>query len=138
MFWATALCVLALDRVTKLLVLAYLPIASSKGLGPIALTHVRNTGTFFGLGKGAGLFLGLFAGAVCVYIISEYRKNPINVQPLLALVFAGAFGNLLDRIVHGSVIDFIDLKFWPVFNIADAAITVAIVWLLVNAIRAKR
>lgn len=136
-FWAVALGVFALDRISKLLVLAYLPLSSSVNVGPIALTHVRNTGTLFGIGKGAGVVLGLFAAAVCLYIVFNQRKHPVNSQPLFALVFAGAAGNLTDRLLYGSVIDFVDVGFWPVFNVADSAVTIAIVFLLYESFFGK-
>lgn len=136
-FWSVALSVLVLDRVSKLLVLAYLPLSSSYALGPIALTHVRNTGTLFGLGKSAGVLLGLFAAIVTLYIAFNYKKHPIQLQPVLGLIFAGALGNLIDRLVHGSVIDFIDVRIWPVFNVADSAVTIAIGFLLYDSFFGK-
>ncbi len=136
-FWAVALGVFALDRISKLLVLAYLPLSSSLNVGPIALTHVRNTGTLFGIGKGAGIMLGLFAAAVCLYIVFNHKKHPQNLQGVLGLVFAGAAGNLTDRLLYGSVIDFVDFKFWPVFNVADSAVTIAIVFLLYDSFFGK-
>lgn len=136
-FWVVALGIFALDRVSKLLVLAYLPLSSSISLGPIALTHIRNTGTLFGIGKGAGIVLGLFAAAVCLYIAFNYKKHPEHLQPVLGLIFAGALGNLTDRLLYGSVIDFIDFRIWPVFNIADSAVTIAIIFLLYDSVFGK-
>jgi len=136
-FWSVALGVLLLDRITKLAVLAFLPLGVSRDVGLFALTHVRNTGTVFGLAKGAGVILGLFALVVCAYIICNYSRFVRKEQAIAGLVFAGAAGNLIDRIWYGSVIDFVDVRVWPVFNVADAAITIAIVLLLIDALRQK-
>lgn len=136
-FWSVALGVLALDRITKIAVLAFLPLGVSRDVWLFALTHVRNTGTVFGLAKEAGVILGLFAIIVCVYIIYNHKKYRKGEQVVAALVFAGALGNLVDRMWYGAVIDFVDIGIWPVFNVADVAITVAIVLLLIDAFRQK-
>jgi len=136
-FWSVALGVLFLDRISKLFVLATLPLGASHDFGFFAFTHLQNTGTFFGLGKSAGLVLGIFAALVCLYIGATYHKHNSKVQPLFAFIFAGALGNLVDRLLYGSVIDFVDIKIWPVFNVADAAISLAIIFLLYDSFFGK-
>ena len=61
-------------------------------------------------------------------VVYKYRPGA-GTQTALALLAGGATGNLIDRIWHGQVIDFIDFSFWPVFNLADCAIVVGAVWL---------
>lgn len=129
-FWLVALGVLLLDRISKVLVAFYIPLNDSLDWGFLSITHVLNTGTAFGLLKNASWFFAVLAFAVCLYIALKYLAFPFHVQPVLALVFAGALGNLIDRLWYGAVVDMIDLHFWPVFNIADSAITLAIIWLL--------
>lgn len=129
-FWITAVSILILDRITKFLVVSNLKLGESIDYGFFSITHILNKGTAFGLLKNASWLFALLAFAVCIYIIVKYSSFPFHMQPVLALVFAGALGNLIDRLWYHAVIDMIDLHFWPVFNIADSAISVAIVWLL--------
>lgn len=131
-FWSVALSVLLLDRITKFLVVRYLEVGESIDVGFFSLTHVLNTGSAFGMFKGASVLLGILAAGVTIYILLRYSRFELKLQPVLGLVFAGALGNLIDRLYYGAVIDFINLHWWPVFNIADSAITVAIIWLLIE------
>lgn len=130
-FWATAVAVFIVDRITKLLVRGFVPLGSSIDFPFVSLTHVLNTGTLWGLFKDASWFFVLFALAVSVFLVLKYQTFSAKYQPMLGLVLAGALGNLADRLQYGAVIDFIDVHFWPVFNVADAAISVAVVLLLV-------
>lgn len=119
--------VVALDRLTKLMALALLEQGKPAGLLPyLRLTLVTNTGISFGMLKD----FPWLAFAASLLVISgiawSYRRLPRHwvVQTACALIMAGAIGNLWDRIVYGTVIDFIDLVVWPVFNVADSAVTV--------------
>lgn len=125
--------VLAADQLTKALVRAYLPPgASFPADWPVRLTHVTNTGAAFGLFTNQSLVLTFVAFFAIGLIVYYYRKMPDGAWPLrvaLGLQLGGAAGNLIDRLRQGYVTDFIDLRFWPVFNIADSAITVGAVLL---------
>ena len=107
------------------------------------LTLVYNKGGALGTALGPSnyyLIISLILLPFIVYYIYRYRNRPGISWPL-ALIAAGAVGNIIDRIHYGQVVDFIDVDFfdigflgitrWWTFNIADAAITVAIVYLLV-------
>jgi len=132
-FWGTALSVLFLDRITKLLILSYLPVNSSINLIPfVSLTHVTNTGTLFGLFKNAQWIFIVLAALVCAYVLWKYLSFKAWYVIPSALIFAGAFGNLVDRLLYSGVIDFIHVGFWPIFNVADSAISIAVVWLIVG------
>ncbi|MGM5483836.1 MAG: signal peptidase II [Nanobdellota archaeon] len=90
------------------------------------LTPVKNTGAAFGILKGNVVILGtltLIASIIILYLIL-FKKNPINIKISLSLIAAGALGNTVDRIFSGHVFDFIDLGWWPVFNIADILICI--------------
>ncbi len=122
----------------------------------LRLTFIENAGMAFGIDVGGKLFLTLFSIAASVgillYLLS-IRKEPLVVRLSLAMILGGAIGNLIDRIFYGvlfgeaplfygKVVDFIDLDFfnvdifgysivrWPVFNIADATVSVGVVLLL--------
>ena len=140
-FASAALLTLALDQVSKALATANLhPFAPQSLLGtPIALTFTRNVGSAFGLPLPARLLL--VAGAVVCLAILWYVTlgrggRPQHALPL-GLVFGGSVGNLVDRIRIGGVIDFIDLRVWPVFNVADIAITVGVALLAIRALKRR-
>ena len=130
LFLGVAAVVLLLDQTTKYLVLRNLalgemwnPIAFLRPF--VSVTHVSNTGAVFGLFRDYGTFFAAVAVVVVVAIIAFYRYLPPREGLLkisLGLQLGGALGNLLDRILLGSVVDFIDFKIWPVFNFADMAV----------------
>jgi signal peptidase II len=132
-FWALALAVLTLDQWTKSLAVKHLAHESPVPLvgRALYLTYVQNTGTAFGLLSGAGAYLVAIAVLAVVFIVGYWgylgrRSGPPNpwLTCGLALPLGGAIGNLIDRIRLGYVVDFIDFRVWPVFNVADSAITV--------------
>jgi signal peptidase II len=131
-FWSIALGILLLDRFTKLLVLKFIPLTSSIDLFPyVSLTHITNTGALFGVFKSAQIVFAVLAVVVCAYIVWKYRTFKEWYVVPSAFIFAGALGNLIDRLLYSGVIDFISVGIWPVFNVADSAISVAVVWLLI-------
>lgn len=101
-----------------------------------------NSGMAFSKAEGWGPVIGVAATGVLVYLLSTLRRAGSMVSAAgLALVIGGAAGNLVDRLfrgdawLRGSVVDFIDLQWWPVFNVADSAITVGAVLLVLGALR---
>ncbi|MDP2951927.1 MAG: signal peptidase II [Chloroflexota bacterium] len=126
--------VLVADQATKFAVRAYLaPGQSIPGEGLVRLTHVMNRGASFGLFANQTIPL-IITGAIGVLaLLLYYRYLPTQNLLLkggLGLELGGAAGNLIDRISLGYVTDFIDLAVWPVFNVADSAITVGVALLL--------
>ena len=98
-----------------------------------------NSGMAFSQGEGIGPIIGVIALIAVVVLLISLRKTGSVLSSLgVALVCGGAAGNVIDRLIRGegwlrgSVVDFIDLQWWPVFNIADAAITVGAVLLLIS------
>ena len=102
------------------------------------LTYVQNTGAAFGLFKGQQLlFIGVSV-AVIAWIVWELRRGRSFGGTALwacGLILGGAIGNLIDRLRLGYVIDFLDLRVWPVFNVGDSAITVGVALLIFHSIR---
>lgn len=130
----TAGLVIILDRVSKIYVDSTLDPGGSIPLvkGILDITYVRNSGGLFGLFADLNSLLILFVLAVILAILYYYlRARPRDrlLNLALALELGGAAGNLIDRVAYGRVIDFIDFKIWPVFNIADSAVTVGLVLL---------
>lgn len=98
----------------------------------IQLVNVRNRGIAFGLFADGGVLLVLFAIAALAALLvffARHRDRPLVWLPT-GLLIGGATGNLIDRTRQGAVTDFIDLAWWPAFNIADIAITIGVLSLL--------
>lgn len=133
-FWLVTIAVLLLDQGTKYWILNYLEVWESIPLLPgwLQLTLVQNPGAAFGLfANWTGLFVLVTLAAVLLALILYRRILTLDwqFQLALALGLGGAVGNLIDRVRFGHVVDFIDLLFWPVFNVADMAIIAGVVLL---------
>ena len=137
-----SLGILLLDQVSKHLVFLNLPYGESLSIWPgfLALTHVHNFGAAFGLFAGQR-WLFFVAVFVTIAVLIMWRKDILRAGPLAlwscALLLGGALGNFLDRLRLGFVVDFIDVGFWPVFNVADSAIVVGALSLAIVTIRAE-
>jgi signal peptidase II len=119
----------AFDRWTKYWVVTHFLIGESRPVTSfISLTYVHNTGTAFGLFQGRNdilLALAFIILAVLFYSARGLSERGGWLGLLgVALVIGGAIGNIIDRWRFDQVIDFIDLHFWPVFNVADSAISI--------------
>ena|SRR3989338_2302212 len=93
-----------------------------------SLPYIKNTGAAFGLLKGFAPFLIVASFAAIAVLIYFYGRLPEKkiLYFSFGLVLAGIVGNLTDRIFLGGVVDFIDLRFWPAFNIADLSASIGI------------
>jgi len=142
LFVFLSLAILILDQFSKVLVLRLLPIHSSVPVisGFFNLAHVRNRGMAFGLMNRPGtvtayLLTAATIGAIILILVWFWRLKEEGLRTTvgLALILGGAAGNLIDRIRLGEVVDFFDCYIgpyhWPVFNVADSAITVGTLWL---------
>lgn len=135
--------VLAADQLSKFWVVQNLPEQVPVDVFPwlrpvLSLTYLNNTGVAFGLFPQFGDFFTILAAVVVAAIIFFYRTLDSDdwlTQLALGLQIGGALGNLADRLCRGSVVDFLDVNFWPlqawpVFNLADASIVVGVILLL--------
>jgi signal peptidase II len=128
-FIITAVCILTADQVTKYMIMQRVPENSSIELIPglLSITHVRNTGAAFGLFQGYTEILTVISIVAIVLIIvlkSILNFNSAFYNVCLGFVMGGALGNLIDRFLVGEVTDFINVRFIPVFNIADSCILI--------------
>ena len=126
--------VFVLDRLTKSLVNTQIPYGTEISVidHVVGITNVRNSGAAFGFAPaGATLFL-VASVVVWIGLIVYVVRNPIGEWGglVLGLILGGTTGNGYDRIVHGTVTDFINFHFWPVFNVADAAISIGVVLMI--------
>jgi len=127
--WPFAALVVILDRITKWLVVTRMKPLESIPLipGVFHLTYVRNPGAAFGvLAYRRDFFLIVTALVIAsVLYYSKYvSKDQVFLRASLGLQLGGAIGNLIDRLRSGLVVDFLDFRVWPVFNVADSAIVV--------------
>jgi len=126
-------CVIFLDQLSKYLAIKLLqlntPVSLIKNF--LYLTLVHNRGAAFGLFKNQLLIFVLISifAIVLILFYLKAKKNSLLSRLALSMILGGAIGNLIDRLRFGYVIDFLDFRVWPVFNLADSAITIAALFL---------
>lgn len=133
--FSTAILVAFIDQLTKFMIKQNFQLNQSTPIieNVLHLTYITNTGSAFGLFKGLNLFFISFSIIVIAAIFHYLKKIKDNEKALqlsVGLLLGGTLGNLIDRLAYGSVVDFIDFRIWPVFNVADSAVTISIVLLI--------
>ncbi len=135
-----ALAVLVLDQAAKALVVRDLrgrpPVPVLGGL--FQLDYTRNTGAAFSMYRSGGWLFAVVAVVVVIGILLYYprlRGRGALITVALSLVLGGAIGNFADRVRLGYVIDFIDFRWFPVFNLADSAIVCGVALLILASLR---
>jgi len=145
-FFITALVTFLLDIATKRLIVVTLhPHQVKQVIGDwVRLTYIHNPGAAFGLFPGSrGVLIAVSIAAVFVVTAVAWNKQrSVSVLPL-GLILGGAVGNLFDRIRLGEVVDFVQIgippeTYWPVFNVADSAVTIGVVWLALGLVITSR
>jgi signal peptidase II len=131
---AVAVAAILADQLTKHIVAGQLSLGEElRVLGPLSIRHVQNTGIAFGLFAGAtSLVVVLTAVAVIwmlVYFARSGARHPV-LPVALGLVIGGSVSNLVDRVRLGHVTDFLSIRWWPAFNLADSFIVVGVALLL--------
>ncbi len=141
-----AVLVFVLDQATKFAAVKYLIRHAEVKVTPfLNLTLVFNSGAAFGFLSDAGgwqnmlfIVIAFIAVVVILFMVRRLGVNDTQVAVGLMLILGGAAGNLLDRLINGYVTDFIDIYYgswhWPTFNLADSAITVGAVLLILDAL----
>ncbi len=133
-----------IDQLSKVIVIKYLTIGHSIKLIPnfFYLTYTHNTGAAFSILTGKRLFLIMIVIIIIILLFNYLKKNtPQSKISKIAfsLVIGGALGNLIDRLIRGYVVDFLDFKIigynFPIFNLADIFVTIGIFLLLIISFR---
>lgn len=133
----TSSIAIALDQITKYLALYYInPYDFIKIFPFLHLVMVTNKGAAFGMFKniGSGFFIAASIGAILfvIFLLIKGKENYLG----LSLILGGAIGNLIDRLLYGRVVDFIDLSIgqyhWPAFNVADSSLTIGVTLILLT------
>ena len=138
----TVSLIIFFDRITKIYFSDLMTLGESLPIvrNVLHFTLVHNTGIAFGFFRDQGIvfiFIPVIAVVLLIFNIQYYRNNKALSRVYIvafSMILGGAIGNLIDRIIFGYVIDFIDLRVWPVFNIADSAITVGAFIILLKCI----
>lgn len=113
-------------------------------LGSLRFNLSFNNGMAFSQGTGIGPIIGVLGIIVVAYLLVGMRRSSFSSAVFVGLVAGGAAGNIIDRLfrgdawLHGAVVDFIDLQWWPVFNIADAAICIGGALLVFTSFRTEK
>jgi len=136
-----AISVFALDRLTKSLVSASVPFGTEVPVIDhlVGIANVHNSGAAFGFAPaGAAIFLTASV-VVSIGLVVYVARHPgdVRTDAILGLILGGTLGNGFDRIAFGTVTDFINFHFWPVFNVADSAISLGVVALLAGYVLRK-
>lgn len=136
----TSAWIVLVDQITKTIVTRQIaPWDEIQCLGGLLrITHVYNPGAAFGILQNKQILSIIAALVATALILFSYPRIPRHRWPMrlgMALSLGGALGNLVDRVTLGSVIDFIDVGFLPVFNVADSAIVVGVALLLFGMVR---
>jgi signal peptidase II len=139
---AVAVAALAADQLTKHLVSSRLALDDETGVvGPFSIHHVQNSGIAFGLFASATPIVIVLTGMAVAWMLGFFGRSGARhpILPVsLGLVIGGSLSNLVDRVRLGHVTDFLDLRFWPAFNLADSFIVVGVAILLLTLVLADR
>ena len=140
--FAVALAAIGADQLTKGIVTSRLGLYDEVHVaGPLSIHHVQNSGIAFGLFASATAVVILLTTAAVAWMLYFFARSGSRhpVLPIaLCLVIGGSVSNLVDRVRLGHVTDFLDLKFWPAFNLADSFIVVGVAILLLTLVATDR
>jgi signal peptidase II len=139
---AVAIAAVIADQVTKHIVTSSLALDESEHVvGPLSIHHVQNSGIAFGLFSSATAVVTVVTAIAVVWMIVFFARSGARHPVLpaaLGLLIGGSLSNLVDRIRLHHVTDFIDLKYWPAFNLADSFIVIGVAILLLALVAADR
>jgi signal peptidase II len=139
LFFLAAVSVFFLDQLIKIIVISNVdPARSIPFIKDILhFTYVQNRGVAFGLLQGQRPLLTITGIIICALIVYFYFQTANKdgfLQFSYAVILGGSLGNLYDRLQYGYVIDYIDFRFFPVFNLADIAINVGIFFIIIDVL----
>jgi len=135
-FACVAVIVFIADRITKNLVSENVPYGTEVPIVDhlVWVTNIHNSGAAFGLAPALALVFLVASIAVSIGLVAYVatHRNELAVDAVLGLILGGTVGNGFDRVMYGTVTDFITVHFWPVFNVADSAVSTGVVLLAVG------
>jgi len=142
LFFTVALVVFVLDRLTKNIVTSSVPYGTEVSVidHVVGITNIRNAGAAFGFAPVDSWFFLLAAMAVSIGLVVYVMRKPGDLvgDAVFGLIVGGALGNAFDRVINGGgVTDFINFHFWPVFNLADSAVSIGVALLIFGYVLRK-
>jgi signal peptidase II len=142
LFGALALLVLVLDQITKAIIRGQLELRErNEVFSWFSISRVNNEGIAFGLFPGRQEAIAVLTvvalSAIAIALAGRVSRNPM-VAAGAGLLVGGSLGNLIDRLAHGAVTDFIDLARWPAYNVADCGITIGAVLIVIGLMADER
>lgn len=132
--------ILLLDQITKFIVASSMRVGDSFNVIPnfLNITSHRNNGAAWGILSGEMSFFYIITIIILVVLIIFYikeAKQHLLMQVAISLLFAGALGNFIDRVLHGEVVDFVDTNIFgynfPIFNVADSSLTIGVLLIVI-------
>ena len=134
--FSTALIIILIDQLTKFLIKTNFHLNQSLPLikNIFHLTYNHNYGAGFGILQQQTLiliFISIIVIGVILYYFDKIKEKEKLLQVLVGFILGGTIGNLIDRATYGFVIDFLDFRIWPVFNIADSFATIGVIGLII-------
>jgi signal peptidase II len=132
--------ILILDQITKFIIASSMKVGDSFEVIPnfLNITSHRNNGAAWGILSGKMSFFYIITIIILIVLIVFYikeAKHNLLMQVAISLLFAGALGNFIDRVLHGEVVDFVDTYIFgynfPIFNVADASLTIGVLLIIV-------
>jgi len=127
-FFGLGFIIFLMDQLSKGVVRRNIKLGEEVQLGPfLSLTHTSNTGAGFSLLQGQNtllIWVAIIALGVILFFLDEFDSREVIY---MGMAFGGILGNLADRVFIGSVTDFVDFHFWPVFNLADSALCIGLI-----------
>jgi len=143
--WALIAAIVVADQLTKLWALNRLSGGRTIDIvGSLRFNLAFNKGMAFSQATGAGPIIGALAFLIIIVIVLWMRRSAAGMSAVAAgLIVGGALGNLIDRLfrndawLRGAVVDFVDLQWFPVFNVADSCITIGAALMVLASLRAK-
>lgn len=139
-----AIAILIIDQVTKRIIATTMNIGDSYEVIPnfLNITSHRNNGAAWGIFSGKMGFFYIITIVILIVLVLFYIKEAkynLFMQVAISLLFAGALGNFIDRLVNGEVVDFVDTNIFgydfPIFNVADSSLTIGVLFIIIALLK---
>ena len=136
LIFSITLIVLLFDQITKFLIRINFELNQTFPIikNIFHLTYIQNFGAGFGILQNQQwilIFVSLLVIGIIFYYIDRIKEKEMLLQVLVGFVLGGTIGNLIDKLIYGFVIDFLDFRIWPIFNIADSFVTIGVIGLII-------
>src|SRR3989338_9461497 len=134
--FSTALIIIFIDQIAKFLIKANFQLNQTIPLinNIFHLTYIHNFGAGFGIlqqQRWILVFISIIVIGFIFYYLDKIKEKQRLLQLLVGFILGGTVGNLIDRVIYGYVVDFLDFRVWPVFNVADSFVTIGVIGLII-------